>query len=88
MFEARPNQAKHPPKFNIAPENGWLEEYIFSFGEGNFSGAMFNFVGVFQTYQFLANKHVLKKKHRVSVGDGAIDITARRGDVDGFLAIT
>jgi len=61
-----------------------LEDYRFSFGEGNFSGAMFNFVGVAQTYQFLAR---FEKKHRVSVGDGAIDITARRRDVDGFLAI-
>ena len=30
----------HPPETNIAPENGRLECYIFSFWEGPFLGAM------------------------------------------------
>ena len=34
-----------PPRFNKAPENGCLEAYVL-FGEGNFSGAMLNFVCV------------------------------------------
>ena len=34
-----------PWKFNIAPEEWWLEDE-FPFGEGNFSGAMLNFRGV------------------------------------------
>ena len=28
-----------PPKFNMAPENGWLEDDPFLLGPGNFSGA-------------------------------------------------
>ncbi len=31
-----------PPKFNIASEKWWFEDY-FSYSEGNFSGAMLNF---------------------------------------------
>ncbi len=31
-----------PPKFNIAPEKWWLEDY-FPIGKVNFSGAMLNF---------------------------------------------
>ena len=36
------NQLVTPPKFNIAPENGGLEE-CFSFWDANFAGAMLNF---------------------------------------------
>ena len=32
-----------PPKFNIAPEKWWLEDYFWIFWEGLFSGAMLNF---------------------------------------------
>ena len=34
-----------PPKLNTAPENGCLEAYV-PLGEGNFSVATLNFVGV------------------------------------------
>ena len=32
-----------PPKFSIAPEKWWLEDYFPIGVEGNFSGAMLNF---------------------------------------------
>ena len=35
-------RAYYPPKTNIAPENGWLEDEM-SFWDGLFSGAMFSF---------------------------------------------
>ena len=40
-----PPKCSTPPKFNIAPEKWWLEDY-FPFWDGNFSGAMLNFQGV------------------------------------------
>ena len=36
------------PKFNIAPERWWLEDY-FLIGKANFLGAMLNFRGVLRT---------------------------------------
>ena len=38
-------QMHTPPKFNIAPEKWWLEDYC-PFWDGNFSRAMLNFQGV------------------------------------------
>ena len=37
-----------PPKFNIAPEKWWLEDYFPR--EGNFPGAMLNFGRVVKTF--------------------------------------
>ena len=44
-----------PPKFNIAPENGWLEDY-FSLLDGTFSGAMLNFRWVMKAMRFFFSK--------------------------------
>ena len=40
-----------PPKFNMAPEKWWLEDYILSFWDGIFSLAMLNFQGVMVAYK-------------------------------------
>ena len=48
-----------PPKFNIAPEKWWLEDY-FPFGKVDFSGAMLNFAGGIRAPHFKC-PHILTK---------------------------
>ena len=51
QYMSPPKQRKKTatPKFNIAAENGWLEDY-FSFWDGTFSGAMLNFRWLIANY--------------------------------------